>query len=209
MNSELVYRARYYDPLTGRFFSEDPKRTTAEFNLFRYGLNSPVNLIDPLGWASCRSGRCADCPGGRWISGAFTAEAYGNVKIATGGGLAFTGVFICPSNPTFNVPFYTLCGFGYIGLSPRPPLTARPARPWGGGVGAGVGAFTCSGIKCREDLAGKEGGWYAQLAFGWYFQESTVTGGGCKGAGAGAEFGLGLGGFKCKTYIGDPAGYVN
>jgi len=70
------YRARYFDQASGRFISEDPKKTTAEFNFYRYALNSPLNFTDPLGWASCASGHCADCPGGRWVSGAVTAEAY-------------------------------------------------------------------------------------------------------------------------------------
>lgn len=201
------YRARYYDSTTGRFISEDPKRTTAEFNLYRYALNSPVNFLDPLGWASCQSGHCADCPGGRWASGAVTGELYGNIKVASAGGLLFAGVFICMSNPTFNVPFVTLCGFGTVALSPRPPLTDRPARPWGGGGGLGGAAFTCKGVRCREELAGPEAGWFAQVGPAYYFKE----GGGnssCQGAGVGFELGLGGGGFKCNTWIGDSIGGV-
>jgi len=43
------YRARYFDQASGRFISEDPKKTTAEFNFYRYALNSPLNFTDPLG----------------------------------------------------------------------------------------------------------------------------------------------------------------
>ncbi len=43
------YRARFFDPSSGRFLNEDPKKTTAEFNFYRYALNSPVNRVDPLG----------------------------------------------------------------------------------------------------------------------------------------------------------------
>src|SRR5262249_8986728 len=45
------YRARYYDSNTGRFLSEDPRRS--ELNFFRYSGNSPTNFIDPFGlfWA--------------------------------------------------------------------------------------------------------------------------------------------------------------
>ena len=44
------YRARYYDPATGRFLSQDPIGFAAgDENLYRYVFNSPVNLIDPDG----------------------------------------------------------------------------------------------------------------------------------------------------------------
>ncbi len=44
------YRARYYDPLTGRFMSRDPLGFAAgDVNLYRYVGNNPVSLRDPLG----------------------------------------------------------------------------------------------------------------------------------------------------------------
>jgi RHS repeat-associated protein len=44
------YRARYYDPMTGRFMSRDPIGFSAgDVNLYRYINNSPTNLIDPIG----------------------------------------------------------------------------------------------------------------------------------------------------------------
>jgi RHS repeat-associated protein len=208
--TNLYYnRARYLDPSTGRFLNEDPKKTTAEFNFYRYGLNSPLNFTDPLGWASCADGHCADCPGGRWVSGAVTAEAYASARFAGGGGLLFAGVMICTSNPTFNVPFTTLCGFGNVGLSPRPPLTSPPAKPIGVGGGLGGAALTCTGIQCKENLAGTEGGWYAQVGPAYYFHEGGPGGSGsCSGVGVGFELGLGGGGFKCKTWTGPSIGGV-
>jgi RHS repeat-associated protein len=41
------YRARYYDPLTGRFTSEDPARDG--LNFFAYVRNNPINRTDPFG----------------------------------------------------------------------------------------------------------------------------------------------------------------
>jgi RHS repeat-associated protein len=41
------YRARYYDPLIGRFLSEDPIRSG--LNFYTYGLNNPIHLNDPYG----------------------------------------------------------------------------------------------------------------------------------------------------------------
>ena len=43
------YRARYYDPTTGRFLSEDPIGFAAGTNLYSYTNNSPTNAVDPLG----------------------------------------------------------------------------------------------------------------------------------------------------------------
>jgi RHS repeat-associated protein len=44
------YRARYYDPETGRFLSVDPIGFVAGVNLFVYVENNPINFKDPLGW---------------------------------------------------------------------------------------------------------------------------------------------------------------
>ena len=189
--------------------SEDPKRTTADINFYRYSFNSPVNRVDPLGWSSCESGHCGECPGGRWVSGAVTAEAYASLRFAGGGGLLFAGVMICTSNPTFNVPFVTLCGFGSAGLTQPPPLTGPPAKPVGVGGGLGGAALTCTGARCRENLAGSEGGWFAQVGPAYYFKEGGAGGGSCQGAGVGFELGLGGGGFKCNTWIGPSIGGVH
>ena len=44
------YRARYYHPALGRFVSEDPiEYAGGDYNLFAYGQNSPLYIIDPLG----------------------------------------------------------------------------------------------------------------------------------------------------------------
>ena len=43
------YRARYYDPLVGRFISEDPLGFKAGVNFYAYVGNSPLDVSDPLG----------------------------------------------------------------------------------------------------------------------------------------------------------------
>jgi len=47
------YRARYYDPKSGRFNSEDPLRWANGPAFYLYVMNSPVVLTDPLGLFPC------------------------------------------------------------------------------------------------------------------------------------------------------------
>jgi RHS repeat-associated protein len=42
-------RARYYDPTTGRFISEDPLKFDGGNNFYEYVLNNPIDYTDPLG----------------------------------------------------------------------------------------------------------------------------------------------------------------
>ena len=43
------YRARYYDPSTGRFLSEDPTEFQGGINFYAYVRNQSTNLTDPRG----------------------------------------------------------------------------------------------------------------------------------------------------------------
>ena len=43
------YRARYYDPVVGRFTGEDPLRFVSDVNFYRYVFNNPISFTDPLG----------------------------------------------------------------------------------------------------------------------------------------------------------------
>jgi RHS repeat-associated protein len=47
--SLYFYRARYFDPTTGRFVAEDPSGTSGGLNLFEYVANNSTNLYDPTG----------------------------------------------------------------------------------------------------------------------------------------------------------------
>jgi uncharacterized protein RhaS with RHS repeats len=51
--SQPYYRARYYDPASGRFESEDPLRFDGGSGFYRYVRNVPVDSIDPLGLLTC------------------------------------------------------------------------------------------------------------------------------------------------------------
>jgi RHS repeat-associated protein len=43
------YRARYYDPTSGRFISEDPIRFYGGIDFYSYSANRPMDFSDPLG----------------------------------------------------------------------------------------------------------------------------------------------------------------
>lgn len=45
-------RARWYDPQTGRFVSEDPIGLAGGVNPYAYAANSPINFTDPSGLAA-------------------------------------------------------------------------------------------------------------------------------------------------------------
>jgi len=95
-NGLYYYRARYYNPLLGRFVSEDPLGFAGgDVDLYAYAADDPVNLIDPFGldpiaapgfWESLipvwGSGRQAihDFQCGNWVSGIFnTALAVSDI----------------------------------------------------------------------------------------------------------------------------------
>jgi RHS repeat-associated protein len=46
------YKARVYSPVLGRFLQPDPIGEAGGINLYAYGLNDPVNLVDPDGLQS-------------------------------------------------------------------------------------------------------------------------------------------------------------
>lgn len=60
----LYYRARYYDPQTGRFISQDPIGQAGGINLYQYALSSPTTYTDPTGntpmAAACIAGGLVD-----------------------------------------------------------------------------------------------------------------------------------------------------
>ncbi len=53
-------RARYFDPNSGRFISEDPLRFPGGINFYVYAANSPTNFNDPYGF---EPQGCTDCQG--------------------------------------------------------------------------------------------------------------------------------------------------
>jgi RHS repeat-associated protein len=71
-NGLKFMRARYYEPLTGRFIQPDPLGIKGGLNLYTYAENDPINKKDPLGLVSDDYSRCVDncelvCKYGRWL----------------------------------------------------------------------------------------------------------------------------------------------
>ena len=49
---------RYYEPKTGRYLTPDPIGLQAGINLFVYGINNPINYVDPSGLLGCKPPEC-------------------------------------------------------------------------------------------------------------------------------------------------------
>jgi len=150
----LYYRARYYDPLAGRFVSEDPIGfATGEFNVYRYSLNDPANLEDPSGLTvTCTYNqvlgtlRCTDDSTGRVVV---------NTRGYSGGNLG--GCPQCVNNPfTQSIPNSGPIPTGYYNMGSCSPwhhmadvISLTPL------VGSSADAFIRSGFKIH---GGKQDG---------------------------------------------------
>jgi RHS repeat-associated protein len=115
------YRARYYNPVMGRFVSPDPIGLVGgDANLYGYVRNNPVNFADP-------SGKCPAC-----AAGAIAIEA-GPPGWVIGAGIAVI------TSPIWAPPLIHAIGdaINSLGdaLNPAIPDTANPGRkdPPGGG----------------------------------------------------------------------------
>jgi len=102
------YRARYYDPMEGRFISKDPILFAGgDVNLYGYVQNNAINYYDPSGLAA--AGRMLGGQVGGWAAGALGVETGPfDVVIIAGaryvGGIAGSAledwIFASPANLT-------------------------------------------------------------------------------------------------------------
>jgi len=109
------YRARYYDPIKGRFLQRELKEYVDGMNLYWYAKDNPINYADPDGktpvWlAECAGGAViggiAGCLGGFFSSWSFRGAACGGIGGAIAG---CCSAVLCLNLPTF-CKLACLCG---------------------------------------------------------------------------------------------------
>jgi RHS repeat-associated protein len=110
------YRARYYDPIGGRFLTEDPAAFTGGLNLYSYVRGNPTRYVDPFGLWTIQVGltiNVALSGGGGMYSRGIVIDGDGRIGwfhtwgagLAEGAGFS-GGVSFAYSNA------HTICGIG-------------------------------------------------------------------------------------------------
>ena len=124
------YRARYYDPMEGRFISKDPIGFAGgDVNLYRYVQNSPANWVDPSGL---------------WT---FNLGAYGTA--GAGAGAVVSAGFVVGISFKHGIQFGTYESYGGGGMG---GVTA--------GTGIEVGVSANTDINCLRGTSARVGGSY-------------------------------------------------
>lgn len=149
-DSRWYYRARYYDPASGRFTREDPLGFYGgDINLYRYVWNHSTSLRDPRGlWGAGVVGSAGAFGG---LGGSASAGA-----TATVGGVVFADT---------SAPLgFTSGGFGSLGAfagnhglfgTPNQCSSTYAGGNSGAGIGAGVGGgFILTNGNSINDVAG-------------------------------------------------------
>jgi RHS repeat-associated protein len=187
------YRARYYNPATGRFLSEDPSGFRSGINFYAYADSNPISFTDPTGKY--------------FISGAVTGAIFGGLGAANSGSVgAVIGGAIGGA----------IAG-GFAGaLLPPGPLTGAAAGAagdlagqaigggninWGefggsalgGAVGGGFSQYM-NGLGAANGLAGSTLDWGTDIFGGGVGMVGGMLGGGEGGKGGGGNGGDGNGG---------------
>jgi RHS repeat-associated protein len=91
------YRARYFDPTSGRFLGEDSVHNYLFKSFYSYVFNSPINATDPTG----KRTRVCCRPVGNWVAGSALGKSHCSIAIdgnpgINGGGLGTFSLF--PAN---------------------------------------------------------------------------------------------------------------
>ena len=110
VESDLYYyRARYYDPNTGRFIAEDPIGFDGlDVNIYRYVASNPMNFTDPSGLFLCAAAQnplvVAGLPGALsgGIDGYFIGGPFGAFTGAVAGGAIGVGAQALIGGPVGN-----------------------------------------------------------------------------------------------------------
>jgi RHS repeat-associated protein len=138
-------RARWYEPATGRFVSEDPSGFKGgDANLFRYAGNDPLNRTDPSGlaakWAQQAGRSAVPAAGFAGLTGpALTRSGVGNVQVkaSTPSQTASPTLSLAPatgqrSSPAPQKPFAHLMTTGRAAPPSQPPrsVASRFSGSW-------------------------------------------------------------------------------
>jgi RHS repeat-associated protein len=163
----IYFNARYYDPVVGRFLTEDPSRQGV--NWYAYCENDPVNRTDPTGKQDVPAMLAG---AGMMLGGVAIGLATVLLDVGTGGvGVVADPLLIAASVSLFgagaatwsagaaskwippasrpgrgssNAPPIHLPQVDPIGTPPDPPSPSGPG--WKGGVAAAIGVAGAAGV---------------------------------------------------------------
>jgi RHS repeat-associated protein len=173
------YRARYYDPSSGRFLTEDPIRFRAGDDFYTYVRNRPLDFNDPKGLLAWGGGVTLGGMGGLfWFGGGFEASCLvvgdtqgnsgllcctaGGLGAVNGGGVTGQATsVVCPTCRTICdmeggfVQGQGFAGVGAIGAAGGGVAVGMQygniSASGGGGIGGGAG-FVVLGGSCKLKL---------------------------------------------------------
>ena len=145
------FRTRFYDPLAGRFLSEDTVGFLGGWNLYAYGQNNPVNLSDP-------GGQYTGIDDG-------VAMAGGAIAGVIGQGI---GDYMSGSDPNWE---------DYVGAAVGGAIAGEVTLYAGPGAGAAVGGALGGGIG-NALKQGLKNATHKQCGYDWQSTAyDTITGG--------------------------------